>query len=108
VKAAPAHAFTVSRQRLVKGQLRVVKRIEGGEPILLGMVQPGEFVGEMSYINGENRSADVISDLSAELIEIPFDRLDRVLFQKPAWSKALMRTLSKRLKAANKQILDQS
>jgi hypothetical protein len=57
--------------------------------------------GEMAYINGEPRAANVIAEGPSELIEIPFERLDHVLFQKPMWSKALMRTLSKRLKNAN-------
>lgn len=83
-----------------QGKLRAIRVVDGRE-ILLGYVQPGEFVGEMAYINGDPRTADVVADSAAELIEIPFERLDHVLFQKPLWAKALMRTLSKRLKVAN-------
>jgi CRP/FNR family transcriptional regulator, cyclic AMP receptor protein len=83
-----------------QGQLRAVRHVDGRE-VFLGLIQVGEFVGEMAYINGEPRTADVLADSAAELIEIPFGRLDHVLFQKPSWSKALMRTLSKRLKIAN-------
>jgi CRP/FNR family cyclic AMP-dependent transcriptional regulator len=36
-----------------------------------------------------------------ELIEIPIGTLDTVLFSKPAWARALMMTLSKRLKRSN-------
>ncbi|MCB0415661.1 MAG: Crp/Fnr family transcriptional regulator, partial [Bdellovibrionales bacterium] len=59
---------------------------------------------EMAYINGEPRSADVVALSDCELIEFGVDRLDSLLFKKPSWSKALMKTLSKRLKRANEAI----
>jgi ActR/RegA family two-component response regulator len=82
------------------GQLKAV-RVVNGKEILLGFVEHGEFVGEMAYINHEPRVADVVAEKASELIEIPFERLDHVLFRKPLWGKALLRTLSKRLKDAN-------
>ncbi|MBX9767522.1 MAG: cyclic nucleotide-binding domain-containing protein [Bdellovibrionales bacterium] len=71
----------------------------GSKP--LGYIEKGEFVGEMAYISGEARSADVLCEDECELIEIPVDLLDNILFQKPSWSKALMVTLSRRIKKAN-------
>lgn len=68
---------------------------------LLGTIETGEFVGEMAYINGEPRSADVFAVGDCELIEIPIDHLDFLLYQKPSWSKALMKTLSKRVQRSN-------
>jgi hypothetical protein len=85
---------------LKKGQLKAVRSVEGKE-VFLGYVEKGEFVGEMAYINHEPRVADVVAEKASELIEIPFERLDHVLFQKPMWGKALLRTLSRRLKSAN-------
>ena len=85
---------------LKKGQLKAVRMVSGKE-VFLGFVEKGEFVGEMAYINHEPRVADVVAEKASELIEIPFERLDHVLFQKPMWGKALLRTLSKRLKVAN-------
>jgi CRP/FNR family cyclic AMP-dependent transcriptional regulator len=85
---------------LMKGRLRTVRVVDSAE-VFLGHVEKGEFVGEMAYINGEPRSADVIVEEATEAIEIPYDRLDHVLFRKPVWARALMRTLSRRLKLAN-------
>ncbi|MDG0818097.1 cyclic nucleotide-binding domain-containing protein [Bdellovibrio svalbardensis] len=88
---------------LVKtGSLRAYKN-DGEKEIELGLIQPGEFVGEMAYINGEARSATVSCLTPCELIEMPIGNLDVVLFSKPAWSKALMKTLSKRLKKSNEE-----
>lgn len=84
---------------LKSGELKAYKR-DGNDEILLGKIMPGEFVGEMAYINGEVRSANVTSLTDCELIEIPSASLDAVLFSRPAWSKALLKTLSKRLKTS--------
>lgn len=84
---------------LKSGELKAFKSDHNGE-ILLGKIVPGEFVGEMAYINGEARSANVTSLTDCELIEIPSASLDAVLFSRPAWSKALLKTLSKRLKSS--------
>lgn len=83
-----------------KGQLRAVKGT-GDTAVVLGSIEVGEFVGEMAYINGEARSANVTAVTDCELIEVPLGHFDRVLFKRPSWSKALMLTLSKRIKAAN-------
>lgn len=74
---------------------------DGSLEVVLGQIGPQEFVGEMAYISGEARSADVIARTDCELVEIPIGHLDRLLFQKPAWARALMKTLSKRVKILN-------
>jgi len=84
---------------LKSGELKAYKN-EGQDEVFLGKILPGEFVGEMAYINGESRSANVKSLTNCELIEIPSASLDAVLFSRPAWSKALLKTLSKRLKTS--------
>lgn len=88
---------------LKRGELQALQgNIEN--PTILGTVSIGEFVGEMAHINGENRSATIRATTDCELIEIPRGALDLVLFSKPAWSKALITTLSKRLKKSNRAI----
>lgn len=85
-----------------KGKLRAFRKTANGTQTL-GEILAGEFVGEMAHINAEPRSADVEALENSELIEIPLGTLDVLLFSKPAWSKALMKTLSRRLKAANQR-----
>lgn len=82
------------------GELHAFKSF-GSAIRVLGNINKGEFVGEMAHINSEPRSATVKALSDCELIEIPFGTLDTVLFSKPAWSKALVATLSKRLKRSN-------
>ena len=85
---------------LVKsGKLRAFNQKPSGD-VLLGEILTGEFVGEMAILNGEKRSATVEALEDCELISIPPGSLDVLVFSKPAWSKALVRTLAKRLKSA--------
>jgi CRP/FNR family cyclic AMP-dependent transcriptional regulator len=85
-----------------KGSLRAFRDGEDHQ-VELGAIGVGEFVGEMSYINGEPRTASVDAVTNCELIEVPIGIFDVILFRRPAWSKALMLTLSRRLKLANAQ-----
>ena len=78
-------------------------RERDGKKIPLGKVEPGEFVGEMAYINGEARTANVEALTECELVEIPLGSLDRLLHARPAWAKSLLYTLAKRLHEANER-----
>lgn len=86
---------------LKNGKLRAFNLING-EKVILGDIEIGEFVGEMAYINNEPRSAYIEALSDAQLIEVPIGLVDKILYKRPAWTKSLMQTLSKRLKSANK------
>ncbi len=86
---------------LKRGHMQALAHTDGSD-IILGEIEQQEFVGEMAYVTGEPRSADVVATTDCELIEIPIGHLSHLLFDKPTWSRALMRTLAKRLKTANK------
>lgn len=88
---------------LRRGQLSATVESQG-QNLTLGTVEEGEFVGEMAYINGEERSADVVATRDCELIEIPIGMMDHLLFLKPSWSRALMKTLSRRIKKTNETL----
>jgi CheY-like chemotaxis protein len=84
------------------GTLRAFSDTMAGGRITLGDISAGEFVGEMGHFNHEPRSATVEAVTEVDLVEIPLASLENVIFSKPSWAKALVRTLSQRLKRANK------
>ena len=90
---------------ITKGELAAIKNY-GSSPIHLGNAVAGEFVGEMAHFNTAPRSATVKALTDCELIEIPHGTLDEVLFLKPAWAKALIATLSKRLRKSNENLTE--
>lgn len=81
-----------------KGQLKAYQSNPEGVQRILGNIEPGEFVGEMGYFNGEARICNVEAVTECELIEVPLGTFEKVLYLRPAWSKKLMETLSRRLK----------
>lgn len=72
-------------------------------PQVLGHIVPGEFVGEMAYINGEPRVASVVADEDSELVQFQIETFDQMLYRKPSWMKALLQTLTRRVKVANRK-----
>ncbi|GHV44689.1 hypothetical protein FACS189492_1410 [Clostridia bacterium] len=89
------------RAFLVKKGKLAASRVAGDKIVELGEILPGEFVGEMAHITGEPRSAQVRAVELTELIEIPCGTLDLLVFSKPTWTKALLKTLCRRLRDAN-------
>ncbi|WP_081111832.1 cyclic nucleotide-binding domain-containing protein [Bdellovibrio bacteriovorus] len=87
-----------------KGSLRAYCASPEGDKITLGEIVAGEFVGEMGHFNHEPRSATVEAITDVELIAIPNSAVDNVIFTRPSWAKALVKTLSTRLKKANKAL----
>lgn len=93
-----SHAYYVRR-----GILHA-SRTEDEKTILLGEIKHDEFVGEMAHLVSGKRSADVVAVSSSELIEIPIAALDAILYSKPGWARAMMKTLSRRVINQNRKI----
>lgn len=90
------HIYVVKKGQLLASQSKTGAKVE------LGFIEAGEFVGEMAYFNGEPRMATVEAVTVCELIEIPVGTFEKILYQRPAWSKTMMQTLTKRLKQSTK------
>ena len=88
---------------LQKGQLVVTKK-KGQEEVVLGHINAGELVGEISFLDKEARSASVKAITVAELIEIPSENYDKIFEGQPKWFKILVTTLCERLRKANQRI----
>lgn len=86
-----------------KGQLIVLKK-KGSDEITLGHIYSGELVGELSFLDGEPRSATVKAVTACELIEIPRDFFDSIFKGQPRWLETLVKTLAERLRKANSRI----
>ncbi len=62
------------------GQLSAFLYDDSGGKIVLGGISPGEFVGEMGYFNQELCSATVEALTDVELVSIPDDELEAIVF----------------------------
>jgi CRP-like cAMP-binding protein len=55
---------------ITQGKIRILKRSHNGEEIPLGLVKPGEFLGEMAMLSGERRSASAVAVTRVKAIVI--------------------------------------
>ncbi len=93
---------------ILKGKVRISKRVEGIGEEALAILGPGSFFGEMSLIDDFPRSADAITNEPTELLTISKEDFENLLFldKDLAYSVlwAFLRTLSSRLRETNEKI----
>ena len=57
------------------GRLAVSKRADSGSAIPISILEPGDFFGEMTLIEMQNRSATVVAESPTELYELTAQKL---------------------------------
>ena len=78
---------------LVSGKLSATARSDSSV-VELGMIMPGESVGEMNVIDPRKASADVRAVISSRVWSISKEALDRYLEENPAYGVRLLRSIS--------------
>lgn len=82
---------------LQSGRVKVIKS-EGGHSIPMGEMNAGDVVGEVSFVDGEARSASVIALERVEALEMTPEEFDRFTEKVPIWLAAMVRSLAYRLR----------
>src|SRR6516225_5982962 len=90
--------------RLLSGAVDILRELDG-EPILLGRVGAGQFIGEMGVVENRPRSATAraASDVQAEFFN-PTEFLDQIAGS-PRTARELIQRLSHRLREADDRIV---
>jgi CRP/FNR family cyclic AMP-dependent transcriptional regulator len=91
--------------RLLSGTVDIIRELDG-EPILLGAVGAGEFIGEMGVVENRPRSATVraASEVEVEFLT-PTEFLDQIAGS-PRAARELIQRLSQRLREADDRIVN--
>jgi len=89
---------------VVGGQVKVVLIGEDGREVILSVLGPGDFFGEMSLIDDEPRSAHVIAMEDARLLVLRREDFQHALEEHPRIAIGLLRALSRRLRRADDKI----
>jgi CRP-like cAMP-binding protein len=91
--------------RLVSGAVDILRELDG-EPILLGTVGAGQFIGEMGVVENRPRSATAraASDVQVEILT-PAEFLDQIAGS-PRAARELIQRLSQRLREADDRIVN--
>ncbi len=92
-----------------RGQVRVSRQIPGFGEEALVILGPGEFVGEVSFLDGGKVSADVIAHEDCELWVIPHAEVEALMLRRPALAAkflwAFARTLAGRLRQTDGRLV---
>lgn len=84
-----------------RGRLEVRRHAADGRPVTLATLGPGAWVGEMSLLLDEPRSADVVALTEAQLRRVTRDTFGRVIVEDPIRTQELLRQLAHRVREAS-------
>ena len=86
------------------GKVKVVIGDEEGREIILKILGPGDFFGEMSMIDKEPRSASVTTLEPATFLVLTHAAFERCVEQAPRIAKVVMQILANRVREADRKI----
>ena len=89
---------------LISGRIKVFMSDLDGKEVILAVLEPNEFVGEMGLIDNSPRSANVVALEPCEVVCISKADFKRCLAENFDMAMTVMRGLVKRLRDADKQI----
>ena len=91
--------------RLISGSIDILRELDG-QPILLGTVGAGQFIGEMGVLENRTRSATAraASEVEVEILT-PAEFFDQIANSPPA-ARELIQRLSQRLREADDRIVN--
>jgi len=89
---------------LITGRARVTSADNRGREVILAMLGPGDYLGEMSLIDNEPHSATVRAEVHTDVLTLGRAEFTRCLLDNASMSLVLMRGLVKRLRQADRKI----
>ena len=89
---------------VLSGRLKVLMSDAEGKEVILSILGPGEFFGEMGLIDDSPRSASVVSMEPCELLSISKRDFKKCLAESFDMATAVMRGLVRRLRDADRKI----
>jgi CRP/FNR family cyclic AMP-dependent transcriptional regulator len=89
---------------VISGRLKVAMGDDQGKEVVLAMLGPGEYFGEMALLDGGTRSASVIAVAACELLCLSKYEFTKFMENNFSMNMMLIRGLVKRLREADKKI----
>lgn len=89
---------------ILSGRLKVMMSDAEGKEVILSILGPGEFFGEMGLIDDSPRSASVVAIEPCELLSIAKRDFSKCLAENFEITMAVMRGLVRRLREADRKI----
>lgn len=77
----------------LSGKIAIVKRDEHGEPRVLHTLRPGELAGELSFMDGEPRYANLVASGPTRVLVLDRPRFETLLLSHPVVVYKSMRAI---------------
>ena len=95
-------------QIIHEGQVRISKVVPGVGEEALAILRPGDFFGEVEFLDGSPASAQAIAHSDCEILSVPHAEIENLMRSCPELSAkllwALARTLAARLRDTNQKL----
>ena len=89
---------------IAKGSVKITRLSDDGREVILAMLGEADFFGEMSLLDGDGRSANVVSLEASEVLTLARNEFLDILEQYPKISICLLEELTHRLRKSDQQI----
>ena len=89
---------------LLTGRARVVSTDSRGREVILAILRPGDYVGEMSLIDQEPHSASVLAEVQTDVLALSQQEFLQCLPDAGSVAYAVLRGLVQRLRHADRKI----
>src|SRR5437868_10737907 len=86
---------------LISGRLQVIALSEDGREIGLDFVEPNDYFGELSIIDGGPRSASVVATTESVVGFLPKEHAQWLFYHNPAVIESLLRRLCNTIRQAS-------
>ena len=86
---------------LISGRLQVIALSEDGREVGLNFVEPGDYFGELSIIDGGPRSASIIATSESVIGFLPKAQAQALFYRNPAVVEALLQRLCRTIRQAS-------
>ncbi len=89
---------------IATGTVKIALSAPDGRELLLALLGPGDFFGELSLLDGAPRSADAIAQEDCQLLLLRRENFLAFLNGHPEATKSLLRVLARRLRATDEVV----
>ena len=89
---------------VLEGSVKVTRLSKDGREVILAMLNEGDFFGEMSLLDGESRSANVIALEKTKVLTLDRNDFIAVVNDYPKIAIQLLKELARRLRKSDRQI----
>jgi len=89
---------------VLKGKLKVSITDASGKEIIMSLLGAGDYFGEMAMIDGESRSATIVTTQASEVMTISRDDFHRTLMSSPELMFELLKVLARKVRIATDKL----